>query len=82
MKKEDIAKLFSISRQTLNNWEKEKPKLYEIIEEYFENETQCPDLNDTNYLKSEIIKAIDTLPQAKVKKFYHLMMAELVEMGH
>ena len=82
MKKEDIAKLFNISRQTLNNWEKEKPRLYEIIEEHFENNKEYPDLNNPNFLKSEMIKTIDKLPEHKIKKFYHLMMAELAEIGN
>ena len=82
MKKEDIAKLFNISRQTLNNWEKEKPELFKIIEEHFKDRKLNPDVNDPEYLKEEMIRAIETLPHVKVKKFYHLMMAELAEMGH
>ena len=82
MKKEDIAKLFNITRQTLNNWEKEKPELYKIIIDYFESNKIYPDLNNPEYLKKEMIKAIEKLPHAKTKKFYHLMMAELSEMGH
>jgi len=81
LKKEDIAKLFNISRQTLNNWEKDKPELYKIIEEYFEERKEAPDLNNPQYLKNEMIKAIDKLPEHKTKKFYHLMMAELAEIG-
>ena len=82
LKKEDIAKLFNISRQTLNNWEKDKPELFKIIEEHFENNKECLDLNNPDYLKSEMIKAIELLPEHKTKKFYHLMMAELAELGH
>jgi len=82
MKKEDIAKLFNISRQTLGNWEREKPELYKIIQHHFENEKNCPDLNNLKYLKSEMIKAIELLPEHKTKKFFHLMMAELTEIGH
>lgn len=82
MKKEDIAKLFNITRQTLNNWEKEKPELYKIINEHFEKNQNCPDINNIEYLKNEMIKAIDKLPEHKTKKFFHLMMAELAEMGH
>lgn len=29
-----------------------------------------------------MIKAIDKLPENRTKKFYHLMMAELTELGH
>jgi len=81
LKKEDIAKLFNISRQTLNNWEKEKPELYKIIEKHFEDRKENPDYNDINFLKQEMIRAIDKLPEHKTKKFYHLMMAELAEIG-
>lgn len=31
MTKEELANLFGVSRQTLNNWEKEKPELVKII---------------------------------------------------
>ena len=83
MTKEEIAKLFDISRQTLNNWEKNKPELYKIIMEYYadENKKIYPNLNDPEYLKQEMQKAIEKLPNQKVKKFYHLMMAELAEIG-
>ncbi len=81
--KEEIAKLFDISRQTLNNWEKTKPELYKIIMEHFKEEQEriYPDLNDPKFLKAEMIKAIEKLPNQKVKKFYHLMMAELADIG-
>ncbi len=81
--KEEIAKLFDISRQTLNNWEKNKPELYKIIMEYYADEKKkvFPDLNNPDFLKEEMQKAIDKLPNHKVKKFYHLMMAELAEIG-
>jgi transcriptional regulator with XRE-family HTH domain len=29
--REELAELFGVSRQTLNNWEKEKPELVKII---------------------------------------------------
>ena len=45
--------------------------------EHFEENKTYPD-----YLKKEMIRAIDTLPPAKIKRFYHLMMAELAERGH
>jgi len=81
LKKEEIAQLFNISRQTLSNWEKEKPELIKIINEHFEEKKEYPDLNNPKYLKNEMIKAIDKLPEHKTKKFYHLMMAELAEIG-
>ena len=33
LKKEELANILNISRNTLNNWKKEKPELYKIIEE-------------------------------------------------
>jgi hypothetical protein len=82
LKKEELANILNISRNTLNNWKKEKPELYKIIEGHFEEDKIIPDINNSEYLKQEMIKAIDTLPKNKIKKFYHLMMAELAEMGH
>ncbi|PCI27267.1 MAG: hypothetical protein COB67_08925 [SAR324 cluster bacterium] len=82
MKKEEIAKLFNISRQTLNNWEKDKPELFKIIEGHFEKEKEVKDCNDVNYLKDEIFKALDKLPENQVKMYFHLIMAELAKNGH
>ena len=83
MKKTDIAKILKVDYKTLSNWEKNRPELYEIVMEHFEDESKkiYPDLNDPKFLKEEMQKAIDKLPNHKVKKFYHLMMAELAEIG-
>ena len=82
MKKYEIAENLGIDTKTLNNWEKGRPKLYKIVMNHFQENKTYPNLNNPDYLKEEMIKAIDTLPPAKTKKFYHLMMAELTEMGH
>ena len=81
MKKYEIAEILGIDTKTLNNWKENRKELYEIVMKHFENNSECPDLNNPNYLKQEMIKAIDKLPEHKTKKFYHLMMAELAEMG-
>lgn len=31
MTREELAEMFGVSRQTLNNWEKEKPELVKLI---------------------------------------------------
>lgn len=31
MTREELAEMFGVSRQTLNNWEKEKPELVRLI---------------------------------------------------
>lgn len=31
MTREELAEMFGVSRQTLNNWEKEKPELVKMI---------------------------------------------------
>jgi len=81
MKKYEIAEILGIDTKTLNNWKENRKELYKIVMEHFENKKEYPDLNNPNYLKQEMIKAIDKLPEHKTKKFYHLMMAELAEMG-
>ena len=81
MKKYEIAELLGVDSKTLNNWKENRKELYKIVMEHFENNKEYPDLNNPNFLKSEMIKAIDKLPEHKIKKFYHLMMAELAEMG-
>lgn len=77
-----LAEYIGKSEATVHNWKKTNPELHEIIMRFLEEDKKCPDINNPNYLKDEMIKAIDTLPHTKVKKFYHLMMAELAEMGH
>ena len=81
MKKYEIAEILGVDTKTLNNWKENRKELYKIVMEHFENKKQYPDLNNPNYLKQEMIKAIDKLPEHKTKKFYHLMMAELAEIG-
>ena len=81
MKKYEIAEILGVDTKTLNNWKDNRKELYKIVMEHFEEKKQFPDLNNQNYLKQEMIKAIDKLPEHKTKKFYHLMMAELAEMG-
>jgi transcriptional regulator with XRE-family HTH domain len=82
MTKKEISEILGIDQNTIKNWERNRPELHKIVMEHFESEKICPDINNPEYLKREIIKAVETLPNAKVRKFYHLMMAELVEMGH
>ena len=82
MTKKEISEILGIDQNTIKNWERNRPELHKIVMEHFENNETYPDFNNPEYLKKEMIKAIDTLPHAKIKKFYHLMMAELAEMGH
>ena len=83
MKKYEIAEVLGIDTKTLNNWKENRKELYKIVMDHFDNleKAEIPNLNNPEYLKKEMIKAIDMLPNHKVKKFYHLMMAELAEMG-
>ena len=80
--KKEMSKILGIDQNTIKNWETSRPVLHEIVMQHFQDEKEIPDLNNPTYLKSEILKAIDKLPEVKTKKFYHLMMAELAEMGH
>lgn len=77
MTKKEISEILGIDQNTIKNWERNRPQLHRIVMEHFEEEHIRPDLGDKEYLKQEIIKAIDGLPQSKAKKFYHLIMAEL-----
>jgi len=81
MKKYEIAELLGVDTKTLNNWKENRPELHKIVMEHFEERKNYPDLNNPYYLKEEMIKAIDKLPEHKTKKFYHLIMAELAELG-
>jgi len=82
---ERISEITGKPKSTLYDWKKSQKniKVYEALKEYIElKENTCRDLNNIDYLKKEMIKAIDELPKQKTKKFYHLMMAELAEMGN
>ena len=77
MTKKEISEILGIDQNTIKNWERNRPQLHKIVMEHFEEDQIRPDLGDKEYLKREINKAIDGLPQSKAKKFYHLIMAEL-----
>ena len=81
MTKKEISEILGVDQNTIKNWERKRPILHKIVMEHFEGKKQFPDLNNSDYLRKEMIKAIDKLPEHKIKKFYHLMMAELAEMG-
>lgn len=71
-------------KSTLYDWKNsdKNKKLFEALIEYIELKEQnekCHELNDEEFLKKEINKALDRLPQSKAKKFYHMIMAELAE---
>ena len=81
---ERISEITGKPKSTLYDWKKSEKniKVYEVLREYiYLKENNYKDINNTNFLKEEMIKAIDKLPEHKIKKFYHLMMAELAEMG-
>jgi len=82
MTKKEISEILGIDQNTIKNWERNRPELHKIVMTHFENKNNCPDLNNIEYLRSEMKKAIDKLPEHKTKKFFHLMMAELAEIGH
>ncbi|MFA6143796.1 MAG: hypothetical protein WCW84_04775 [Sulfurimonas sp.] len=77
MTKKEISEILGIDQNTIKNWERNRPELHKIVMSHFENEQVMPDLNDKEFLKKEINKAIDKLPQSRAKKFYHIIMAEL-----
>ena len=82
MTKKEISEILGIDQNTIKNWERNRPELHKIVMKHFEENKTYPDLNNPEYLKNEMVKAINKLPEQKIKKFYHLMMAELSEMGH
>ena len=82
MTKKEISQILGVDQNTIKNWEKNRPELHKIVMKHFEENKTIPDLTNPDFLKNEMIKAIDKLPEHKTKKFFHLMMAELAEMGH
>ena len=75
------------STSTLYDWKKSEKnkKLYETLEQHIFNldqEKELKNCNDVNYLKEEIFKALDKLPENQVKMYFHLIMAELAKNGH
>ena len=77
MTKKEISEILGIDQNTIKNWERNRPELHKIVMKHFEENKTYPDLNNPEYLKNEMVKAINKLPEQKIKKFYHLMMAEL-----
>jgi len=82
MTKKEISEILGIDQNTIKNWERKRPELHKIVMEHFEKKEVSPNLDNTDYLKQEMMKAINTLPHKQTKKFYHLMMAELTDMGY
>jgi len=82
MTQEEIAKKLNINLRTLGNWKKNRSEVYDFIVKKIHEEEEEKEIGTKGYIQKEMIKAIDMLPEAKAKKFYYLMMAELTEMGH
>ena len=84
MTKNNIAQLFNITRQTLNNWEKEKPELYKIINEHFSQETKKKniDVNNPEHMIQEIVEDLKKLPPSQIKIIFYSIKMKLAEIGH
>lgn len=82
MNKSEISRVLGIDTKTIYNWEKNRPELYNIVMEHFEGKKEYKDCNNVEFLKEEIFKALDKLPENQVKMYFHLIMAELAKNGH
>lgn len=66
MKREELAKILKITRQTLNNWEKEKPDLVRLINQGLALDDQIEEVR-RNLEKLEEIKNNAKSPKFKLK---------------
>lgn len=82
MTKKEISEILGVDQNTIKNWERSRPNLHKIVMEHFEKEKDTKNCNDVTYLKEEIFKALDKLPENQVKMYFHLIMAELAKNGH
>lgn len=63
----EICADLGIDQNTIRNWERNRPKLYKIVMNHYFR--KGPDFNGL----------IEQLPEWKQQKFYHLIMAEILE---
>ena len=82
MTQEEIANKLNINLRTLSNWKKNRKEVYNFIVEKIKDDELNKEKGTKDYIQEEMFEAIKKLPEAKAKKFYYLMMAELTEMGH
>jgi len=64
-----IAKLLNISRTTLHNWKKEKPYLYKIIMNHFNNEQNG---------ENELLKLFDELTEIEKEMYISEIKARVL----
>jgi len=66
---------------TLRDWEKSNVNngVFQALKEYVEIKDNKAKLNEIDSIKNELLKELDKLPKNKIKKFYHLIMAEIAE---
>ena len=82
MKKYEIAELLGIDSKTLNNWKENRQELYKIVMEHFENNKNCPDYENAEYMINEISNDLKKLPINQIKVIFYTIKTKLAEMGH
>ena len=66
MTKEELAKILNVSRNTLSNWEKEKPELVRLINQGFALD-QSMEATEKHLTKLKAIKATANSGKFKLK---------------
>ena len=67
MNKQELAKILNVSRNTLNNWEKEKPELVRLLNQGLALDEQIEEAK-RNLQRLEEIKKIATSGKLQTKK--------------
>ena len=67
MNKQELAKILNVSRNTLNNWEKEKPELIRLLNQGLALDEQIEEAK-RNLQRLEEIKKIATSGKLQTKK--------------
>lgn len=72
MTKDEIAKRLNITRVTLYNWEKTKPELIKIINEYYNKQSEMTEAN-------EILKYFYKLDPQRQELYFTKIKLEVLE---
>lgn len=82
MTKKEICEILSIDNGTLKNWETGRPEVYKIVMKHFEENKECPDFENADYMINEISNDLKKLPLNQIKVIYYTIKTKLAEMGH
>lgn len=82
MTKKEISQILGVDQNTIKNWERNRPELHKIVMSHFEDNKECPDFENEDYMINEITNDLKKLPLNQIKIVYYTIKTKLAEMGH